>query len=359
MLEYPKYTGHAVQYNLCRESRQTKYFKHTYLYSLYTSRSMAFVNLSQMLLRRQCQRFGLHRHNRALYKQSLNVKFLPTYRCTQLSLQNSNNRDFSFLIFLPIKNLCQSWKSVPSPRSSRSQASIYQSMLTQPPTAFHTRQLKSKISITVPQSPDILEKYNITHILSLTDKRDCPTFDPNDTRISHLHIDIQDNPMEDLLVCLDGLCAWIAHALAASNTADRSLDPLNGVQNHGEVKAPRSSNVLVHCVMGVSRSGAIIVAYIMRALNLSYDDALALARMARRRIAPNNGFAEQLRVWKELDYSVFEMVKEGVDVSVFLKREYDDWDDNRGVLHSRAEFEKRERRVEKVRRLVVEYGMAD
>ncbi len=54
---------------------------------------------------------------------------------------------------------------------------------------------------------------------------------------------------------------------------------------------------LVHCGAGVSRSGSIVVAYLMKKYHLSYDEALALARSKSPRIRPNSSFERQLREW--------------------------------------------------------------
>ena len=55
------------------------------------------------------------------------------------------------------------------------------------------------------------------------------------------------------------------------------------------------NHVLVHCVSGISRSGTVVVAYLMRSKGISFDDALALARQGRPEVHPNSGFWRQLR----------------------------------------------------------------
>lgn len=62
--------------------------------------------------------------------------------------------------------------------------------------------------------------------------------------------------------------------------------------------------MLVHCTQGISRSGAVIVAYLMRTLRLPYSDALSLARASRRLITPNGGFEKQLRIWAFCEYEL-------------------------------------------------------
>ena len=57
-------------------------------------------------------------------------------------------------------------------------------------------------------------------------------------------------------------------------------------------------NVLVHCNMGVSRSGTIVVSFLMKTLGLSCIDALELAKKSRRCIQPNQGFMIQLKAFE-------------------------------------------------------------
>lgn len=53
-------------------------------------------------------------------------------------------------------------------------------------------------------------------------------------------------------------------------------------------------NVLVHCVMGRSRSATLVLAYLMVKHSLSVVDAIEQVRQ-RRCILPNHGFLKQLR----------------------------------------------------------------
>lgn len=63
------------------------------------------------------------------------------------------------------------------------------------------------------------------------------------------------------------------------------------------ISGERPGKVFVHCVAGVSRSGAIAIAIIMHAMNLSYEKALSLPQSKRPSILPNPGFAVQLKTW--------------------------------------------------------------
>lgn len=54
-----------------------------------------------------------------------------------------------------------------------------------------------------------------------------------------------------------------------------------------------SGKVFVHCAMGVSRSGALVLAYLMICQGLSLTEAIIAVRL-NRDIGPNTGFLGQL-----------------------------------------------------------------
>lgn len=144
-------------------------------------------------------------------------------------------------------------------------------------------------------------------------------------------------------MCFEGLCVWIESALgsAISDQMDDEVEQNKAPQTPGdEVAAKQTPRVLVHCLQGQSRSGAIIVAYLMRARSIEYDTALSLARKYRPMIDPNSGFGDQLRLWRQLQYSIFTKAGYGNDGCVETKQEYEDWKSNRGVLLTRDEQEK-------------------
>ena len=77
----------------------------------------------------------------------------------------------------------------------------------------------------------------------------------------------------------------------------------------------------------------------MRSRALDYEAALALAQRSRRVIVPNSGFADQLRLWAAMDYSIAEY---GSSAGWRTKQAYEDWRANRGILCSRDEEAKQE-----------------
>lgn len=62
----------------------------------------------------------------------------------------------------------------------------------------------------------------------------------------------------------------------------------------------KSQSVYVHCLMGVSRSSSIVIAYLMWAHHLSLRDAMSLVQRKRACIKPNIGFESQLKNYEKM-----------------------------------------------------------
>ncbi|RXG68820.1 Protein phosphatase Slingshot [Armadillidium vulgare] len=60
----------------------------------------------------------------------------------------------------------------------------------------------------------------------------------------------------------------------------------------------KGSKVLVHCKMGISRSASVVIAYAMKAHNLSLEDAIKLVKNKRTCIKPNQAFTSQLKIYQ-------------------------------------------------------------
>ncbi|KAL7709302.1 putative dual-specificity protein phosphatase [Lotmaria passim] len=59
-------------------------------------------------------------------------------------------------------------------------------------------------------------------------------------------------------------------------------------------------SVVVHCMVGVSRSAAVVIAYTMKKFGMSRDEAIQFIRCTRPVIQPNPGFQQQLELWEAL-----------------------------------------------------------
>lgn len=58
------------------------------------------------------------------------------------------------------------------------------------------------------------------------------------------------------------------------------------------------SNILVHCNAGVSRSAAVVIAYLILIEKFSYTEAFSFVKKSRNCINPNVGFITQLQNFK-------------------------------------------------------------
>ncbi|KAI9271728.1 protein-tyrosine phosphatase-like protein [Phascolomyces articulosus] len=121
---------------------------------------------------------------------------------------------------------------------------------------------------------DLLKEHGITHILALG------IFEPIHDHIIFKNIRIMDVPEENLIQHLDDTFDFIHDAY----------------ENGG--------SILVHCEAGMSRSTAVVAAYLMRTRQLSPQAALDMVKAKRTFAQPNSGFMEQLDLYQLLQYRV-------------------------------------------------------
>lgn len=156
-----------------------------------------------------------------------------------------------------------------------------------------------------------LENNGITAVVSLMDRRLAlwkrPKFTRHIPKDRHLYICCRDSLTQDLL----------KHMEEISDFIDRML----------EGSPETKGNVLVHCVRGASRSGAVVVAYLMRKQNKDLASVLAQVKAKRPRVAPNDNFMTQLEVWDQVRYQIWEDEEKKMP-----KRPYADFLEKRAVL---------------------------
>ncbi|XP_042487436.1 protein-tyrosine-phosphatase MKP1-like isoform X2 [Macadamia integrifolia] len=119
----------------------------------------------------------------------------------------------------------------------------------------------------VARNREILRQNGITHVLNCVGFV-CPEYFRNDLVYKTLWL--HDSPSEDITSILYDV-----------------FDYFEDVQEHG-------GRVLVHCCKGVSRSTALVIAYLMWRDGQSFEDAFQHVKAARGVTNPNMGFACQL-----------------------------------------------------------------
>ncbi|CAH8568204.1 unnamed protein product [Schistosoma turkestanicum] len=122
------------------------------------------------------------------------------------------------------------------------------------------------------QDVDLIRRLNVTHIINVTDTLPMPFRKLN--RIQYLHIPASDTTKQNLLPSFD-----------------RAVQFIEKARKHNGI-------VLVHCLAGVSRSVAVVIAYLLynnRALNVY--KALEFVQARRSVAGPNLHFMGQLQAY--------------------------------------------------------------
>ncbi|KAH9606330.1 hypothetical protein KSS87_005327 [Heliosperma pusillum] len=93
-------------------------------------------------------------------------------------------------------------------------------------------------------------------------------------------------------------------AVALKDTEDENLLDYLEVCLDCIDESRKQGCILVHCFAGVSRSAAIVTAYLMRSEQLSLEAALESLRQCSESVSPNDNFLEQLKMFEEMGFKV-------------------------------------------------------
>lgn len=127
-------------------------------------------------------------------------------------------------------------------------------------------------NVSCARDSNTLEKLQITHILTI-DLVPLPRAILDRPKLTFKFVKLADVPKEDLISILPTTNDFIKQAIADGGT------------------------ILVHCYFGMSRSAAIVIAYVMEKYGLCYEEAFSLVKCKRRFISPNVGFVAQLKLF--------------------------------------------------------------
>jgi len=144
-------------------------------------------------------------------------------------------------------------------------------------------------SMSATMDRELLASKRITHIVQVVDVPWLPVSEKDGFRC--LKIDLLDKPSADLQPHLEGACQYITHALISGGNVLVHCQQVCSLQR----ECCHDSET---CLQGVSRSPAIVIAYLIHNLGMSYDQAHALVKWCRPCINPNPGFVAALRAWE-------------------------------------------------------------
>ena len=122
-------------------------------------------------------------------------------------------------------------------------------------------------------SHEWLSKTGVTHVVNCTNHISCPF---NKRGIHYLKLNLQDSPVphvDDLFRVLEPSYVYICKVLAYS---------------------PKTQ-ILVHCHAGISRSASVVIYYLMRSQNWTYETALDYLKGKRSIVKPNPWYEQQLK----------------------------------------------------------------
>ncbi|THU93241.1 phosphatases II [Dendrothele bispora CBS 962.96] len=128
-------------------------------------------------------------------------------------------------------------------------------------------------SISAIHDVDLLRSHNVSHLVQVLDAPWLPPLGEKEGFTS-FKISILDATSADLKPYLENACTSIDRALREGRS------------------------VLVHCQQGVSRSAAVVIAYLIRNHGMSYDVAYNHLLRKRACIKPNSGFVNALKDWE-------------------------------------------------------------
>ncbi|GJE98062.1 dual specificity protein phosphatase family protein [Phanerochaete sordida] len=128
-------------------------------------------------------------------------------------------------------------------------------------------------SYTIAADAAQLHALGVTHVVSVLE------FPPEHApgAFATLHVKLEDSFHTHILPHLDATTAFIRGALEENET----------------------NKVLVHCLMGVSRSATVVCAYLIATKGMSAPEAIDFVTQRRPIVSPNIGFRAQLEIYAE------------------------------------------------------------
>ncbi|XP_038063663.1 dual specificity protein phosphatase 12-like isoform X2 [Patiria miniata] len=131
--------------------------------------------------------------------------------------------------------------------------------------------LGSESAVVTPEGQAAVLQHAITHVLSVADMK--PKM--GTLNLKHKFVRANDMPNVDILQHFEDCFGFIDDAL-------------------------REGKILVHCMMGVSRSSTIVIGYLMHRDKITFNEAFDMVRKQHPIAEPNYGFMDLLRLFEAM-----------------------------------------------------------
>ncbi|KAM7406337.1 hypothetical protein PAMP_000719 [Pampus punctatissimus] len=154
----------------------------------------------------------------------------------------------------------------------------------------------------------ILERQGVTHIVCVRQDIEANFIKPNFPHtFRYLVLDIADNPVENIIRFFPSTKEFIDSCLATGGK-DTCCFQFSCLEcDRGKKKVMTTvfwfavlGKVLVHGNAGISRSAALVIAYLMETFGMKYRDAFSHVQERRFCINPNVGFVHQLQEYEAI-----------------------------------------------------------
>lgn len=153
---------------------------------------------------------------------------------------------------------------------------------------------------------DVCYRTNIEHLNSFNDRLE---YEPSDYIIDNIYLGSQKSAVDKnklielniryVLIVGKGMKGNFNDIHYKTIEIDDSLEEnlinyLQGALNFIDESQKNNSNILIHCVSGISRSASIVIAYMMKKYQINYEQAFSHVKTRRKIIRPNSNFIDQL-----------------------------------------------------------------
>jgi predicted protein tyrosine phosphatase len=171
-------------------------------------------------------------------------------------------------------------------------------LVSDPTNSSHIHCILPGLYLTGVSGASELWKLKLLNVAAIVNCGDASNTFPD--RFEYLRVELRDLETADLTIHLDSVLNFIHSRLSLNGNnrgdngtvANANIDADDGDDSSQPKQKPRV--VLVHCAMGMSRSASLVIAYLMKHREMSFQNALQCVRSARNCVEPNAGFVRQL-----------------------------------------------------------------